>query len=147
MDASGLSVRKVGTNGVPLQSVEIYDGSKLFRRFMIKQNGSSESYLGNFHQVLMLETFLHSNLVLVARDKEGGTAVSLPRRHWKAGIHSVEFCSDHVNDCSAVDVLLAHGPYAPPSAIVGVLPASVAGYTWVRRQFHRVNRVCLTVLK
>ena len=35
-----------------------------------------------------------------------------------------------VNDCSAEDVLLAHGPFSPPSANVAILPASVAGYTW-----------------
>lgn len=83
-----------------------------------------------FHHTLVLEGWLHRNIVLVVTDTAGKTAVSFPRRHWKSGIHSIEFCSDHLNDCSADDPLMAHGPFTANAANVGILPASVSGYTW-----------------
>ena len=56
-----------------------------------------------FHHTLVLEGWLHRNLVLVATDSDGKTAVSFPRRSWKSGIHSIEFCSDHGADPNTHD--------------------------------------------
>ena len=42
----------------------------------------------------------------------------------------IDIVADHLNDCSAEDTLLAHGPYTATVANVGILPASVSGYTW-----------------
>ena len=68
---------------------------------------------------------------MVAEDIHGGKAVTFPRKSVKSGMHHVQFCSDHVNDChSGGDVLIAHGAMAPPSAWVTSLPESIAGYTW-----------------
>ena len=124
VDIAGLSVQR-GKDAAPLATVSLWDGTRLFRKFSM-----DSSQQDSFHHTFVLEGWLHRNIVLVVTDTAGKTAVSFPRRHWKSGIHSIEFCSDHLNDCSADDALLAHGPYTSTVASVGVLPASVSGYTW-----------------
>ena len=124
VDIAGLSVQR-GKDAAPLATVSLWDGTRLFRKFSM-----DSSQQDSFHHTFVLEGWLHRNIVLVVTDTAGKTAVSFPRRHWKSGIHSIEFCSDHLNDCSADDALLAHGPYTSTVTNVGILPASVSGYTW-----------------
>ena len=89
MDMAGLSVKRGhGKDAAPLATVSLWDGTKLFRRFIM-----NESQQDSFYHTLALEGWLHRNIVLVATDTAGKSAVSFPRRHWKAGIHSIEFCS------------------------------------------------------
>ncbi|MHB9134043.1 MAG: CehA/McbA family metallohydrolase domain-containing protein [Armatimonadota bacterium] len=104
-----------------LREIRIYNGEKLFRRFIL--NGEKE-----FNQVLVLDGSVQKNLVLIAEDLLGGKAVSFARRCWTDGILSPSFCSDHVNDGSFM--FLAHGPYDLPFNILPALPLSIAGDTW-----------------
>ena len=106
-----------------LRSVSIYNGDRLFRRFEL--NGVRHCF-----KRLMLETYLHRNLVLVAEDMEGNRALSFPRRNWKSGVRAVEYCGDHYNDCQSEGFLAARGPYSPTNTFQTPLPLGVAGMTW-----------------
>eukprot|EP01048_Picozoa_sp_COSAG05_P009115 COSAG05_NODE_728_length_7700_cov_14.555979_4_plen_1006_part_00 len=119
---AGLAVQ----SAVALKQISIYNGQTLFRRI-----GFGDKLTYNYSHTLLLEGWIQRNLVVIAEDMNGGKAVTFPRKAVKSGIHHVQFCSDHVNDChSGGDVLLAHGPMTPPSAWVTSLPGSIAGYTW-----------------
>jgi hypothetical protein len=105
---------------VGLEEIRIYDGDRLFRR--IELHGSR-----TFEQMFVLDGSIQRNLVVVARDQRGGTAVGFPRRSWSDGTPAPVFCSDHVNDCGG---LLAHGPWSLPLNKPPVLPVDVGGWTW-----------------
>ena len=113
---SGISV----SSPVGLRSVSIFNGDRLFRRFA--PNGST-----HFFTTLLLDGFIHRNLVLVAEDVEGYKAMSFPRRNWKGGVRSVEYCGDHCNDCQSVSFLAARGPYSPTNSFQTPLPVEMAG--------------------
>src|SRR4030095_12601726 len=85
-----------------LREIRIYDGERLFRRFVL--HGEQV-----FNTVLHLESSVQRNLVLVAEDVAGGQAVSAARRSWKDGGLSPVFCSDRINDCG--NMTLARGPF------------------------------------
>jgi hypothetical protein len=105
-----------------LREIRIYDGQRLFRRFL--PNGAHR-----FEQVLMLDGAVQKDLVVVAEDRVGGSAVSFPHFLRTGGAHAIQFCSDHVNDCRT-DWLMAHGPYSLPLNQVPGLASSFAGTTW-----------------
>ena len=90
-----------------LREIRIYDGERLFRRFVL--NGEQV-----FSTVLHLEASVQRNLVLVAEDRGGGEAVSVARRSWKDGSLTPVFCSDRINDCG--NMFLARGPF--PMAVL-----------------------------
>ncbi len=104
-----------------LDEIQIYDGPRLFRRF--KFDGAH-----SFEQHLVLDGEIQRNLVVVARDRRGGVAVSFARRSWSDGSVAPVFCSDHVNDCGGM--LLAHGPWSLPLGRAPLLPVDIAGRTW-----------------
>jgi hypothetical protein len=105
-----------------LQEIAIYNGPELFRRFLC--HGEQR-----FRETLLLDAYVHKNLVLIATDRGGGKAVSFARRCWKEGGPAPVFCSDHINDCRS-RVLLAHGPMPGFVTWVEPLPGEVAGDTW-----------------
>ena len=109
------------TSDVGLDEIRIYDGDRLFRR--IDLHGARA-----FEQLFVLDGSVQRNLVLVARDRRGGTAVAFPRRSWSDGTPAPVFCSDHINDCAGP--LLAHGPWSLPWSKPPVLPADIGGWTW-----------------
>ena len=76
-------------SGSSLSEIRIYNGRELFRRFEV--DGP------HFYSVLLLDAFVHRNLVLVAVDSAGGTAVAKAKT-WKGGTDQVTFCGDRVND-------------------------------------------------
>ena len=116
---AGLSV----SSPAGLHSVSIYNGARLFRRFLLDGQG-------HFFRTLLLDAFIHRNLVVIATDKTGKTALSFPRRSWKGGVRSVEYCGDHCNDCQSLAFLAARGPYSPTNAFQTPLPVEIAGVTW-----------------
>jgi len=77
---------------VGLKEVKIYNGRKLYRRFILK--GEKE-----FNKLLILEGITHKNLILIAEDIKGGKAISFYRTSKKDGTYGISFCSDHINDC------------------------------------------------
>ena len=101
----------------------MFTGKRLFRRYDPKG-------AGHFWRTLMLDAFIHRNLVLVVEDVEGHKAMSFPRRNWKGGVRSVEYCGDHCNDCQSVSFLAARGPYSPTNTFQTPLPLEEAGVTW-----------------
>jgi hypothetical protein len=106
-----------------LREVRVYNGPELYRRFVL--DGRRNVWFPLVH-----DATVQKNMVLVAEDREGGTAVSYARRCWKDGGREVVFCSDHVNDCKSGGMLLAHGAtgmlvnWPPP------IHESIAGHTW-----------------
>lgn len=102
-----------------LQEVTIYDGARLFRRFVL--NGET-----NFAVRLFLYGVLQQNLSVVATDRQGGRAVSFPRRSWAGGSIATVFCSDHVNDCGGMK--LARGPVWQKAMTIPNVPSP--GFTW-----------------
>ena len=104
-----------------LREVRIYNGQRLFRRFVL--GGEKE-----FRRVLVLDGTIQKNLVLVAEDRAGGKAVSFARRCWKDGALAPSFCSDHVNDGG--HMWLAHGPNSLPLNYPPALSPNIAGGTW-----------------
>jgi hypothetical protein len=110
---------------VGLKEVRIYDGERLFRRFLL--DGDEE-----FRETLVLDGTVQRNLVLIAEDVQGGRAVSFARRSWKVGT-GVEFCSDRVNSCSpshAGTMVMIHGANQLPLGATPGLPVDVLGGTW-----------------
>ncbi|MBS3762767.1 MAG: hypothetical protein KGZ25_05610, partial [Planctomycetes bacterium] len=106
-----------------LKEVRIYNGRNLFRRF---DCGGAKK----FQKTLLLDGVIQKNLVLVAEDTEGHSAVSTPRRCWKSGGRAVVFCGDHVNDCKSGGMILGRGPVSLISHWVVPLPPDIAGNTW-----------------
>lgn len=94
--AAGLSV----SSPTGLRSVSIFNGARLFRRFL--PDGA-----GHFFRTFLLDAFIHRNLVVIVTDLAGKTAMSFPRRSWKGGVRSVEYCGDHCNDCQSVAFLVS----------------------------------------
>ena len=105
-----------------LSEVLIYDGPRLFRRFLPRG-------VHAFEQHFILDAEVQRNLVVVAHDQRGGTAVSFPLRSWSDDSLAPVFCSDHINDCESVPIL-AHGPFSFPLSRPPLLPVDVAGRTW-----------------
>lgn len=106
------------TSQVGLEEIRVMNGDRLFRRFL--PGGA-----GEFREILQLPGNVQQNLIVVARDIDGGQAVSFTRRSWKPGSLNVVYCGDHVNDCG--DQYLARG--------MGVFrthryPTIEGGYTW-----------------
>ena len=106
-----------------LREVRVYNGPELFRRFIL--DGEKQWGL-----TLVLDATVQKNLILVAEDQEGGTAVSYARRCWKDGGREVAFCSDHVNDCKSGGMLLAHGATGMLVNRPPPIHESIAGHTW-----------------
>jgi len=104
------------TSEVGLKEIRIYDGTNLFRRFLL--NGARE-----FKKTLFLNGTVQRNLVLIAEDLEGGKAISYARRTRKIG-DTPEFCGDRVN---IGDMFMAHGP---STTRVLNTPAIYGGGTW-----------------
>ena len=109
-------------SGAPLASVVITNGRELFRRFLLPNNTRE------FNRTLLLDGFVHRNLVLEVFDTAGNTVLANAARGWKAGSLNggIEFCSDHKNDCGWNT--LGHGPEI---GTVSRLPqVSDPGFTW-----------------
>lgn len=102
-----------------LREIRLYDGDRLFRRFL--PHGAR-----SFEVLLELTASVAKTLVMVASDVSGKTAVSNAWRAWKGGDMAPLFCGDRVNHCDEVP-LMAKGP-----GIIQVsrTPAIVAGHTW-----------------
>lgn len=110
------------TSPVGLKEVNLYDGQRLFRRFLPR--GAKE-----LHVRLYLSALMQRNLSVVAYDVDGGKAVSFPARTWKHGTpHHVLFCGDHVNHCTGLNMKMARGPLSWPIYSIPDVPA--AGTTW-----------------
>jgi len=108
------------TSEAGLKELKIYDGNRLFRRFL--PGGAKE-----FHEVLQLAANNQRDLVLVAEDIDGRKAVSFARRCWKDGANAIMYCGDHIND---IGVRLAHGPAFFPVTGQTLIPQTIAGVTW-----------------
>jgi hypothetical protein len=117
--AAYLAAPVVVRSAVGLREIRIYDGERLFRRFLC--NGDKE-----FRHVLELSAGVQRTLVLVAEDVDGGRAVSTALRCWKGGDLAVFFCGDRINHCDGAP-LLAKGP---GSFQVSRTPLIHGGYTW-----------------
>jgi len=102
-----------------LREIRLYDGTRLFRRFVL--NGQTV-----FSTMLHLEGSVQRNLVMVVEDVAGGQAVSGARRAWKDGSLAPVFCSDRINDCG--NMFLARGPY--PMTVLRTPELPDAGVTW-----------------
>jgi hypothetical protein len=107
------------TSAVGIREIRIYDGERLFRRFLLQ--GARE-----FEQVVEIPASLQHTLVLVAEDVDGGRTVSTALRAWKGGGVAPIFCGDRINHCDA-NPLMAKGP---GSIEVDPTPRIQAGYTW-----------------
>jgi hypothetical protein len=77
--------------GPPLAEVRIFNGRELYRRFIVKPQQQ------HFYRTLLLDGFVHRNLILQVRDAAGNTAVANSIRSWKPGSDAVIFCGDHTN--------------------------------------------------
>jgi len=117
--AAYLAAPVVVRSAVGLREIRIYDGERLFRRFLC--NGDKE-----FRHVLELSAGVQRTLVLVAEDVDGGRAVSTALRCWKGGDLTVFFCGDRINHCDGAP-LLAKGP---GSFQVSRIPLIHGGHTW-----------------
>ncbi len=102
-----------------LSEIRLYNGDRLFRRFLPKGERS-------FEVLLELTASVAKTLVIVAQDVSGKTAVSNAWRAWKGGDTAPLFCGDRVNHCDDAP-LMAKGPGIIP---VSRTPAIVAGHTW-----------------
>jgi hypothetical protein len=118
-EAAHMALPVVVRSEVGLAEIRIYDGDRLFRRFLV---GGERS----FERVLELTASVQKTLTLVAEDVDGGRAVSSAWRAWKGGDLAPTFCGDRVNHCVA-HPLMAKGP-----GIVQVVrtPEILAGHTW-----------------
>ena len=106
------------TSDVGLKEIRIMNGLQLFRRFLPK--GAKE-----FRQILQLAGNVQRNLVLIAEDINGGSAVSFARRSWKVGALATVFCGDHVNDCSRGYLAVGTGMFQ-----VNRAPEIISGNSW-----------------
>jgi hypothetical protein len=101
----------------------ITNGRKLFVNF-------SDSLGPTLYRTLLLDGFVHKNMVLAVTDSAGRRAFGCPLRTWKPGPRSIVFCGDHVNDCESDGMELGHGPVASLSTWVPILGQDLAGSTW-----------------
>ncbi len=102
-----------------LKEVSVYDGDRLFRRFL--PGGAKE-----FSTRLFLSGSLQRNMSVVATDANGGKAVSFPLRGWNDGAPVCVFCGDHVNDCGGMR--LYRGPGWQRSSSVPQIPETGAAW-------------------
>jgi len=102
-----------------LKEIRVYNGSHLYRRFLL--GGQRQ-----FEELLELPASVQRTLILVAEDVEGGRSVSTALRTWKGGGLAPIFCADRINHCDS-NPLLAKGP---GSIEVAATPKIEAGYTW-----------------
>jgi hypothetical protein len=111
--------------GPPLAEIKISNGRELYRRFVLNISQSEER---PFMRTLLLDGFVHRNLVLEVTDAAGNTALSNAARSWKPGAidSSIEFCGDHVNDCGMN--LLGHGPHV--GAVSNLPTVANPGTSW-----------------
>ena len=72
--------------GPSLAEVAIYNGRELWRRFV------PEPHASHFYRTLLLDGFVHRNLVLQVRDAAGNIALANVARNWKPGTNQVIFC-------------------------------------------------------
>ena len=144
-DARFISNRAVGPTAVsvqstiPLRSVSIFNGMKLFRRF------GPQHEPGLFYRTLLLNGVIQKNLILIAEDVAGNKAVTFAWKQWKdSGFHRQPvFCSDHVNDCNGAP-LLARGPFVPPLTWVEPIPSDQVGTTWDGGNGAEVTKLLVT---
>jgi hypothetical protein len=115
-----LSLRVSAVRG--LRELRIYDGTVLLRRY--RPTGAR-----SFERTLLLDGAVQKNLILVAEDQRGGSAVSAVVRSWAEDSDAVVFCGDYVNDCHMLP-LLAHGPFGFPLNHAPPLSTDFAGGTW-----------------
>ncbi len=101
-----------------LAEIRVLNGRRQIRRFL--PNGAKV-----FRETLHLSRLTQQNLVAIATDLAGGTAVSFPRRSWRQNGLCVSFCGDHVNDCGRG--LLARGTGMFRSHMFPEFPG---GYSW-----------------
>lgn len=104
-----------------LREVSLYDGQTLLRRIAL--HGATE-----YAHTFVLAGNISHNLVVIARDRKGASAISAPKRSWTDGGAAPVFCADHINDCR--HMLLARGPWSLRLSDAPILPESVAGVTW-----------------
>lgn len=102
-----------------LKEVALYDGTKLYRRFLL--GGAKE-----FVVRLFLNGSLQMNISIVATDQNGGKAVSFPYRGWNDASPAPVFCGDHVNDCGGMKLFRGPGW----SRHCQVPPIANPGETW-----------------
>ncbi len=102
-----------------LKEVALYDGEKLWRRFL--PGGAKE-----LNVRLYFSGALQRNISAVATDMAGGKAVTFPLRGWNDGSPAPVFCGDHVNDCGGMR--LFRGPGWSLTEWVPTVPN--AGDTW-----------------
>jgi hypothetical protein len=101
---------------VGLKEVAIYDGEKLFRRFL--PGGAKE-----WKEKLFISGEMEQTLSVLATDVNGGQALTMPRRSYKEGGQtSIVFCTDHVNDCYAANVKHARGVFWPTLFLSALIP-------------------------
>jgi len=117
--AAFMPVPVVVRSDAGLKEIRIYDGDRLFRRFLPRGARS-------FERLLQLTATVQRTLVLVAEDVAGRSAVSAAWRAWRGGALAPVFCGDRVNHCRTRP-LLAKGP-----GVVQVtgMPEIVGGHTW-----------------
>ena len=108
-----------------LRTVDVYDGTRLYRRF-----GPMHSP-NEFYRTLLLNGVVQRNLILVATDTAGNKAITYAFRQWKdSGFHrDPVFCSDHVNDCNGKP-LLNRGAETPSITWVEPIPLDQQGRSW-----------------
>ena len=122
---AGISVR-TNASGAAIAEVNITNGAaRLFRRFVPQAEGST-----SLARTLLLDGFVHRNLMLTVVDTAGRKAYGSPLRTWKPGVRSIVFCGDHVNDCESDGMQLGHGPVASLSSWVPILGDDLGGFTW-----------------
>ncbi len=102
-----------------LKRIDIYNGSRHFRRFTF--SGETE-----FKKKLLLDRTLQQMLILIAEDQAGRIATSSSRRNYKDGA-GLSWCHDHVNNGP---LYLAHGPMACGTVTAPALHPNTTGYTW-----------------
>ena len=109
--------------GVPLSEVAIFNGRELVRHFALRNQTQ------NLYRTLLLDGYVHRNLILVVVDALGRRAMSNVARNWKPGVaDNIAFCTDHINDCGRN--LLSHGPASGHVAMVPSLNINEQGVTW-----------------
>ena len=84
-------------DGAPLTEVKISNGRELFQRYVLNSTAAADGSSAAFDRTLLLDGFVHRNLVLEATNADGHTAVANLARSWKAGSTAVIFCGDHTN--------------------------------------------------
>ena len=121
---------------VGLKEVALYDGERLFRRFL--PGGAKE-----LEKKLFFSGEERRTISVVATDLNGGQAVNAPRSCLKDGQMTAAFCGDHVNDCTQGNKL-AHGVHWPPFFLSAIIPD--AGNVWDGGPWPLINLLDLTAI-